>query len=531
MNALATSSKDKHRDIRSGMDRVEKGPDPQVTEEKVNADRASLAARNFWRSARRHWTVIAASMLVGLLLGLAWTLTQTKMYAADASGVVSTGVNENLGLALSADNLAKSKATQYKSIAESRTVAERALQLAGLDSSPATALSHVTTSVPLDTAQIKVSVSWSDPDAAKRLADSWIAALGSEVDRVENQEVDGAGANTNSARSVIKILAFSPATSPSSPSSPNIPIAAAIGLLIGMTLSLLYAFVRGFFDRRIRSAAAIEDEFKIPVVGTIPVSDAIGENRTIGNASTRSAAATNFHVNEAFKGLRTNLKFMSPDSPPRIITVTSSLSGEGKSTVADNLAIALAAAGERVVLVDGDLRRPTVAKTFNLVENVGLTDVIAGDAYVEDVIQESTDHPNLRILGAGPIPPNPSEILSSEKMHDTMQALAKEHFVIIDSPPLLPVTDAAVLAARFDGALLVVGAARTTKDEFAKAVETLERVSGRVLGTVLNRIPKTKGEAAYYNYYGQSYYSSTAEGGRPTKGTGRSASAQMRRRK
>ncbi|MEA5453393.1 polysaccharide biosynthesis tyrosine autokinase [Sinomonas sp. JGH33] len=502
-----------------------------MKEEKANADRAGVAARNFWRSVRRHWVVVVASMLLGLVAGFAWTLTQAKMFTSEASGVVSTGVNENLGLALSADNLAKSKATQYKSMAESRTVAERAVKLAGLDATPAAALARVTTSVPLDTAQIKVSVSWGDPDGARLLADSWIAALGREVERVENQEVDGAGANAAGARSVIKILAFSPATAPSAPSSPNVRIAAAVGLLGGLVLSLFYAFVRGFFDRRIRSAAVIEDEFKVPVVGTIPVSEAIGSSRTIERASTRSAAATNFRINEAFKGLRTNLKFMSPDRPPRIITVTSSLPGDGKSTVADNLAIALAAGGEPVILVDGDLRRPTVAKTFSLVENVGLTDVIVGDAEVEDVIQDHADYPNLRILGAGPLPPNPSEILSSEKMHSTMRALARDHFVIIDSPPLLPVTDAAVLAARFDGALIVVSAARTKKDEFAKAVETLERVNGHVFGTVLNRIPTKKAEAAYYNYYGQSYYYSDSAERRPSARKRKGRVPRMRRRK
>ena len=180
-----------------------------------------------------------------------------------------------------------------------------------------------------------------------------------------------------------------------------------------------------------------------------------------------------FAVSEAFRSLRTNLQFMDVDDPPRTIVVTSPLPGDGKSMVAANIAVALAASGRPVVLVDGDLRRSTVATTFGLPNGAGLTDVLAGRADLVDVMHRTPVAERLVVLTAGSVPPNPSEVLGSEKMRGVLADLSKHAMVIIDAPPLLPVTDSAVLAHQADGALLVVGLGKTTYDLVAKAQDAL----------------------------------------------------------
>ena len=192
-------------------------------------------------------------------------------------------------------------------------------------------------------------------------------------------------------------------------------------------------------------------------------------------------------------------------APPSIV-LTSPVPGDGKSTIASNLALTLAASGQAVVLVDGDLRRPTVAKTMGLPGGAGLTDVLAGRAALTEVLQRTTRSADLLVLAAGSIPPNPSEVLGSARMRTLLADLSKHATVIIDAPPLLPVTDGAVLAHQADGALLVVSLGKTTYDVMEKAIDVLTKARGRVLGVVLNKIPLRGVDATSYSHeYRQDY--------------------------
>lgn len=509
------------------------------TEPKTTAqwsDRTRMI-REFGTSLRRRWPIVLLAATLGAALGFAATLTQPRLYTSDVSVVVSTGVNDNLGLALSADNLAISKAKQYQTITSSRVVAERALEIAKTNGSPGLAISRVSATSRLDTATINIRVSWTSPQEAQALADAWAQALAQEVYNVENQRTPGSsqqsaqtapeasanpaqgaggsgGSQQGSSESIIKIQPLVPANLPTGPSSPNIQLWAAVGLVLGLAVGLLFILIREIFDQRIRSAATLQEDFGQTVVGTVPVSAGVGEGRLVKSLG-RTNMRDNFAVLEAFKELRTNLRFMKPDQPPRVIAVSSCLPGEGKSTVASNLAISIAASGQPVVLVDGDLRRPTVARTFNLVENIGLTDAVVGSASVSDLLQDVENYPDLKILGSGPIPPNPSEILSSETMLRLMAGLSESYFVIIDAPPVISITDSAILAAQFDGVLLVVRAGSTTRDEFAKSLDSIQKVNGTVLGCVLNWVPTSKAEGSRYGYYGKSYYTSTNHAEQP----------------
>lgn len=206
-------------------------------------------------------------------------------------------------------------------------------------------------------------------------------------------------------------------------------------------------------------------------------------------------------ISEAFRTLRTNIQFASVDREVRKLMVTSSGPGEGKSTVSANLAITMAQSGKSVLLIDADLRRPTVNHTFSFLNNEGLTTVLSGAAALADVIRTDTDVEGLDVLTSGPIPPNPAEMLGSKRMMAVIEeAETRYDLVIFDTPPVLAVTDAQVLASQMDGVILVISSSRTQRDEAVKAKQFLEAVHANLLGCVLNNRKQAKGD--YYYYYG-----------------------------
>jgi capsular exopolysaccharide synthesis family protein len=266
--------------------------------------------------------------------------------------------------------------------------------------------------------------------------------------------------------------------------------------------------VRSQLDRKLRRAEDIERQFGVTVAATVPESPAMvrrkGGHVPLVVLDGPRKYHDPVHTGEAFLKLRTILQFMDIDNPPRVIVVTSPLPGDGKSTVAANLAAALSMADRKVVLIDGDLRRPVVAESFGLVEGAGLTDLLIGRVRFSDVAQHVGALPNLSILAAGGSPPNPSELLGSKAMRRLLDRLADTgHTVIIDAPPLLPVTDAAVLTASADGALVVVTAGQTVDSQLAAALGSITAVQGHALGVVLNRVsPKAVDSGYYGGYYG-----------------------------
>ena len=205
---------------------------------------------------------------------------------------------------------------------------------------------------------------------------------------------------------------------------------------------------------------------------------------------------------EGVRRLRTNLSYMDVDNPPRAIVVTSPKQGDGKSTVAANLAAAIAGSGQAVTLVDADLRRPTVASAAGVDDTVGLTDVLAGRLELADALQSHPTIEGLSVLTSGARPPNPSEILGSQAMRGVIDDLTAKGMLIIDAPPLLPVTDAAVVAHAADGAFIVVSAGRTLDTELDNALGHLRTVNARPLGIILNRVSKRTVGAGNYGHYG-----------------------------
>ena len=300
------------------------------------------------------------------------------------------------------------------------------------------------------------------------------------------------------------MLPIESAALPTAPASPNPKLNLMLGAVLGLGLAFGYAMLRRTMDRKLRTKEDVESRFAISVVGGIPTAQVLAQDKAghakiavdaeVFTAATGAAA-------EAFRKLRTNLMYMNIDHPPRVVVITSPMPGDGKSTVAANLAAAIDSTGQKVVLIDGDLRRPTVATLFGLVEGVGLTDVLAGRIHLEDALQPTDAHPNLSVLGAGAIPPNPSELLGSQVMYELLQKLASDALVVIDAPPLLPVTDAAVLTTSCDGAFVVVSAGQTLDTQLGSAFDQLTTVGARPLGVILNRVAKRDTGSGYYDQY------------------------------
>jgi capsular exopolysaccharide synthesis family protein len=481
---------------------------------------AGLTLADYFRIARVHWKGILAFTLALTVIAFCWALMQPKLYSSQTSGIVVVGGSDNLSLSLVGENLAKSKAVNYQSVATSRLVAERVVKSLGLSASSDDLLSSVDVVVPPGTAEMAVTARSTDPATAQRVADAWVRGLAEQVKDMESlRAVENAPTD---AVPVVRVVPLGQAILPMEPSSPNVKLALGVGAAGGLLLGLAYALLRNHMDRRLRSAAAVERRFDVPVIGTLPVDHRLDGKSTVledGILGSGKLGKDSRAMTEALRELRTNLQYVDVDNPPRIIVVTSSVPAEGKSTVTANLAVTMAASGENIVVVDGDLRRPTVVDVFNLVPGAGVTDVLSGHAELADVLQQWSAMPNLRVLGSGRIPPNPSELLGSLAMKNLLQTLAENAIVLIDAPPLLPVTDAAVLTRISDGAIVVIRAGKTTEDLLGRALGNLERVKGHVLGTILNRVP-TSGTGSYGYYSSYESFEAEPRQGREAHGEG-----------
>lgn len=445
-----------------------------------------MELQDYLRIFRAHWIAIVLATLIGVAAAYGWTAMQPKVYTANGSAIISAGSSATITDAMLGDNVARARAKSYLDIARSRLVADFAREQLGVSTSPDALIGRVRVSNPVDTAILRVSADAPTPQEAKELVEAWIAGMTVVVNDLENS-------NASAGESIMQLRTLDNAVLPSSPSSPNLRLALMLGLMAGFAAGIAYALIRSTLDRRLRSASGIEREFDTAVLGSIPLDAAIAKKGV-------AVVQPDFHTAESVRQLRTNLRFMDVDKPPRVVVITSCLPGDGKSTLAIQLANAIAESGQRVVLVDADLRRPSLAQYLGLPGGAGLTDVLVGRAGVTEMLQPYGDTGCMWVMAAGSIPPNPSELLGSETMRAVLHSLPEDTFVLVDTPPLIPVTDAAILTARTDGALVVTRAGRTTIDQLDKALLNLDRVKGRALGVILNCTTRDARKESYYGY-------------------------------
>ncbi|MDL9978267.1 polysaccharide biosynthesis tyrosine autokinase [Microbacterium sp. ASV49] len=455
-----------------------------------------MELRDYARGLRRHWLAILMMIIVGVGVAFGWAKLQTPLYEAAASGVIKTvavptGPQEQ-SLFGTNDTAAQNKVAAYLDLAGYREVAQNVITDLNLNTTPEQLVNLVTVTNPPGTTVLRIVAQGSSPASARALAEAWIRGMVKTIDKVY-------GTTGQPGSAAVNITPVGSASLPTSPVFPDLRTALLVGAVIGLGFGVGFALMRTASDRRVRAADEVEKKTDVAVVGTIPLSKQDdSEMRLFDPAAGRQGPG--FAVAEAMRTLRTNLQFMDVDNPPRTIVVTSPLPGDGKSTIACNLALTLAENGSNVVLVDGDLRRSKVAQTMGLSSSAGLSDILAGRADIGDVLQRAPQSENLYVLAAGSVPPNPSEVLGSARMKAVLEELAAHSTVIIDAPPLIPVTDGAVLTHQADGALIVVSVGKTTYDLVEKALDTLRKARGRALGIVLNKVPLKGADASPYSY-------------------------------
>jgi capsular exopolysaccharide synthesis family protein len=270
----------------------------------------------------------------------------------------------------------------------------------------------------------------------------------------------------------------------------------------GLMLGALFAVGRDFLDQRLRSAEEIKHVTGLPLLGVIPH---IQGNLTPAQRALQLHSDPMSDVAEGYRTVRTAVYFGSPAGTVKTLLITSASPGEGKSTLASNLAIAMAQAGNRILLLDADFRKPTQQKNWNIDRNLGLSNVLAGNQTLDEAIRP-TPVAGLEVLPCGPIPANPSEILNSQMFADVLADVSERYdMVLLDSPPVMPVTDARILAASADATLLAVRAERTQRKAAIFARDTLRSVGARLLGVVVNDVPRRKGLYGYYYSDAQLY--------------------------
>lgn len=446
-----------------------------------------LDLRDYLRILRRHWILVIASTLTGLLLAGAASVLTKPTYTAETQlfvAIQSSGSVQELQLG---NNFSQARVQSYIKTVQSPAVLQPAIDALGLGMTAEELAENVKATSETSTVLINISVSDASAVQAAAISQAVADSLIRVVDTLEKPRTGGA--------SPVSLSVIKPAKAPAAPSAPNTKLHLLLGLLAGIVVGVGGAILRATFDNRIRGEGDLRRITDAPVLGGITFDQDATKKPLLTQSAHQSPRA------ESFRQLRTNLQFANVAEHAKTVLVTSSLPGEGKSTTATNLAIALAQAGQTVCLIDADLRRPMVSEYLGLERNAGLTTVLVGAGELNDLLQPWGED-NLFILTSGQIPPNPSELLGSHDMKQLIGRLEKSFdTIVIDAPPLLPVTDAAVLSQHVGGVILVVGAQKLRDQDLEKSLNALEMVGSNLLGVVLNKLPAKGPDAYAYTYY------------------------------
>lgn len=443
--------------------------------------------KDYARLLRRSWTAIAAFVLLGVLAAAAFSLLARPTYTAQTRLFVAIQSAGSVAELQQGNTFTQARVQSYVETVKTPAVLQPVIDDLGLDMTAAQLAGSVTASADLKTVLLTISTTGSSPAEAATTAQAVGDSLINTVGDLESP--------TSGGTSPIKLSVVTPAVAPTAPSSPNLKQNLALGLLGGLAGGVVFAIARGTLDTKVRGESDVTRIADTPVLGRISFDPETEKKPLFTQAGHQSPRA------ESFRHIRTNLQFATVNSTSKTLLITSSLPGEGKSTTATNLAIAMAQAGQRVVLVDADLRRPSVAEYLGLESSAGLTTALVGAADVADLLQPWGEN-DLQVLTSGQIPPNPSELLGSDAMSRLLSELAGTFdAVIIDAPPLIPVTDASVLAQKVGGVVLVVGALKAKTQDVEKSLSSLKLVGANLVGTVINLLPPKGPDANTYGYY------------------------------
>ncbi|WP_181309512.1 polysaccharide biosynthesis tyrosine autokinase [Nocardioides campestrisoli] len=450
-----------------------------------------MELRDYWRIIQRRWMFILATIAVCLGVAALLTFNATPQYSSSARLFVSTSQSDT-SQAYQGNLFATQRVSSYADLVGGRELAEVVGQRLDLDEDEIASLpERVEASVVPETVILSITATDPDARAAQTLAQAYVEELQDLIRELETP--------SGEERAPIKATVVDDASFEDTPVSPqpvrNFGLAGVLGLLLGLGIAVL----REVMDNTVKTGEQATESGGAPVLGSIAFDSSAPKRPLISSLEPHAPRV------EAFRVLRTNMQFVDVDrAGGRAYVVSSSIPGEGKTTTSVNLALATAQAGTKVVVVEADLRRPRLSHALGIDNTIGLTTALVGKVSLDDALQEQES--GLTVLPSGAIPPNPSELLQSHAMEELLAELrSRFDLVILDAPPLLPVTDAALIASQADGALLVARYGKTTKDQLTHAVERLDAVGARTVGVVLNMVPHRRGMSGYGYGYGYGY--------------------------
>ena len=525
----------------------------------------------------RTWLpLLFASVL--LAAGAAFVISnlQQKVYEAKATLIVGqslTGVNPDYTQLLVSQRLS----TTYAAVATTRPLLGAVIEDLGLDVTPAELREDVVAEAPVDSTLLTITAQATDPEQAAAIANAIseqliaaspaVAGRQAELQASIDADLEATQAQIKTTQARMEelsalarrtaahetelatlegrlvtlrstyatLLSFTsasasnllsvvePAVASPDPISPRPLLNTVLAAVLGLLIAIGFIAVTEYLSDAVKDPDDVQAVTGLSTLGTIARMKGNGDRSEIYQLAALLYPRSG--VTEAYRTLRTNVEFASVDARIQTLLVTSSMPGEGKTVTAANLAVVFAQAGQRVLMVDADLRQPGVHRVFDLPNAHGLTTLLRRDDVSLDVVLQKTEQDNLRVLTTGPLPPNPAELLGSHRMREITDRLkAEADLVIFDSPPLQAVTDSAILSAFLDGTLLVVDAGRSRRRAVRLAREALERADATVIGAVLNRIP-VGARSDHADYYGGVYgtESGPAKAGGPGAAPERSA--------
>ncbi len=453
-----------------------------------------MELRDYWQTIRRRWRLVVAVLAVSVGTAALFTWQATPQYASSARLFVATS-DGDAAQAYQGGLFATQRVASYADIVpKSRKLADQVVEDLGGNADPGFVKSRISAEVVPDTVNLELTAVDSDPVRARDIAQAYAEALSELVTQLETPE--------GKTDALIRAEIVDNAQVSTSPVSPQPIRNLGFGFILGLIFGVALAVVRELLDNSLTTSEDVAEVTPAPIIGRI-TSDTGAVRQPVGIALANTTSWA-----ESFRVLRTNMQYIEVDHDQKVFVVTSSIPEEGKSTTAVNLGVTLALTHQRVALVECDLRRPLIAKRLGLDGAVGTTSVLIGKISLREAMQTYGDT-GLQVLACGPIPPNPSELLQSKAMEALLTQLRAEFdVVLLDAPPLLPVTDAALLAAQADGALVVVRHGKTTQDQLAHAIERLEAVDAKALGVVFNMVPAKRRGGEVYSYTYQYDYAS-----------------------
>jgi len=442
---------------------------------------------------RTHWVAILVAVVVAIGIGGLVHLATPPTYTAQATLYVSAQSTDTTSSAYQGAQLSERRVASYVQLVNNQRIIGSVARQLGLDETAVA--KSITANSPTDSVLINISSRRDDPDQAAQIANLSANEMTRLVDELEKP-------TDINALPAVTLKLVERATPPIQPSSVGLATVLALGLIVGLVVGVGFSLLRESLDSTIKTVQDAQDATHAANLGEVGF-DPAATNAPVAllhqNGQSRRA--------ENYRQLRTNLQFTNLDRRSRVIAVTSAVASEGKTTTVVNLAVAFATAGQRVVLIDGDLRRPRIAPILSLEGQVGLTSVLTERLRIEDAVQH-WHAGSVDVLASGPLPPNPSELLASDHMRRLLQHFRERYdVVLVDTPPLLPVTDAAALAPATDGVLLICRHGTTTKKQLSVAAQAVNTVDSPLLGTVITMTPASRSiKSSKYN----SYYSNEA---------------------